>query len=202
MKVLRAVLVLSSVLLWLAVALNVWGALPACGTERWDVKTLSDFDGQRLDSVLLTDVSNLGRIVRPPGWSIEAPRLGIERQIYQVRASIVYAAIEGDSDVHLALQEIGLPEADGKLATMIAEAADPLCAPRSYHIHEIINTRVALRHQIGGAITKASVHQLVGYLVQVTGVLFFDVQHGQYGAARNNAELHPILDIQFLKKVR
>jgi len=70
-RALVVVLIMWSVLLWLGIALNVWGALPACGTERWDVKTLSDLDAQRLDSVLLTDVSNLGRIVRPPGWSID-----------------------------------------------------------------------------------------------------------------------------------
>jgi hypothetical protein len=29
--------------------------------------------------------------------------------------------------------------------------------------------------------------------VRVTGVLFFDFPHGQFGHARNYAELHPVL---------
>jgi hypothetical protein len=34
-------------------------------------------------------------------------------------------------------------------------------------------------------------------LIRVNGVGFFDRPHGQAGAAPNNLELHPVLEIQF-----
>lgn len=45
--------------------------------------------------------------------------------------------------------------------------------------------------------TVSTSFQTANIPVQVTGVGFFDFSHGQHGAAPNEIELHPVLDILF-----
>jgi hypothetical protein len=47
-----------------------------------------------------------------------------------------------------------------------------------------------------GAPTDA--RQPLGAVAYISGVGFWDVPHGQTGAARNYAELHPVTGIRFL----
>ena len=42
-----------------------------------------------------------------------------------------------------------------------------------------------------------NVFQTANVPVQVTGVGFFDILHGQTGVAPNGIELHSVLDVQF-----
>ena len=50
--------------------------------------------------------------------------------------------------------------------------------------------RAELERAVGGPVGGSWIHPRL--LVRVTGVLFFDFPHGQYGHARNYAELHPV----------
>jgi hypothetical protein len=117
--------------------------------------------------------------VRPPAYLPEM-RLPFERNVYTVVAQVVLVRLEEDSDFHVVLR-------DGAGRTMIAEAPLPACAPRATLVR---------RRQMGHA--RAAVRSC--RRASVTGVAFFDFDHGQTGVARNAIELHPILKFRCLAR--
>jgi hypothetical protein len=146
----------------------------ACGVERWTVKTLQD--RPRLIPVRYTTIAFL--VSRPAPTTLPDTRLPFERHIYRVRAAVTLVRQEDDSDLHVVIED-----AHGR--TMITEAPLPACAPRA---------TLARRRQM--AQTRAAVR--VCARASVTGVAFFDFQHGQTGVAPNAIELHPILGFRCL----
>jgi hypothetical protein len=84
---------------------------------------------------------------------------------------------EADSDLHLVLQ------ADGQ--QMIAESPAPSCDSKA----------TPLRRQ---QMTAARARVRVCARAHVTGVAFFDFDHGQTGVAPNAIELHPVLGFRCL----
>jgi hypothetical protein len=92
-------------------------ATPACGLERWTVKTLQD--RPRLLPVRRSSVVALTNLPAPVVLPIS--RLPFERRVLRVVAQVVLIRPEADRDLHLVLR-------DGD-RTMIAEAPDPTCAP-------------------------------------------------------------------------
>jgi hypothetical protein len=146
----------------------------ACGVERWTVKTLQD--RPTLLPLLRTTVSYL--VSRPAPARLPDSRLPFERHLFQVTASVILLRHEADSDIHLVLQ-------DQAGQQMIAEAPLPSCAP---------NATPLRRMQMG--LARAAVRLCTR--ATVTGVAFFDFQHGQTGVAPNAIELHPILGFRCL----
>lgn len=145
-----------------------------CGTERWTVKTLQD-----KPRLLPTRKATIGFLVsRPAPTSLPSTRLPVERHVYRVSAAVVLIRHEADSDFHLVLRD-----ASGR--TMIAEAPLPSCAP---------GATAARRRQM--AVVRSAVR--VCARATITGVAFFDFQHGQTGVAPNAIELHPILGFRCL----
>jgi hypothetical protein len=53
------------------------------------------------------------------------------------------------------------------------------------------------REKFDARLTALTFFQTVSIPVRVTGVGFFDFEHGQTGVAPNAIELHPVLDISF-----
>ena len=147
----------------------------ACGVERWTVKTLQD--RPRLIPVRDTTIAFLTS--RPAPSSLPDTRLPFERHIYRVHAAVTLVRPEDDSDLPVVIE-------DGKGRTMITEAPLPACAPRA----------TALRRKQMG-VARAVVR--VCARAVVTGVAFFDFQHGQTGVAPNGIELHPILGFRCLR---
>jgi hypothetical protein len=97
------------------------------------------------------------------------------------------AGPHGDSDYHLVLKDQG-----GQ--TMIAEIPSPKCVgPNSPFLARIAQART----QFDTHFNVTGSFQVVNEPVRVTGVGFFDFQHGQRGVAPNAIELHPVLDIEF-----
>jgi hypothetical protein len=95
-----------------------------------------------------------------------------------VIAAVVLVRPEDDSDLHLVLQQGG--------NHMIAEAPAPYCDRRAKpRLHR--EMAVARRHV--RLCSKA----------RVTGVAFFDFDHGQTGVAPNAIELHPVLGFRCLR---
>ena len=68
---------------------------------------------------------------------------------------------------------------------MIAEAADPACAPRALPLR---------RRQMAGVRRVVRLCWAV-----VVGVAFFDFLHRQTGVAPNGIELHPVLGFRCLR---
>jgi hypothetical protein len=90
---------------------------------------------------------------------------------------VVLVRPEDDSDLHVVLQQGG--------NHMISEAPAPYCTSRATPLR---------RRQM--RIARSHVRLCVR--ARVTGVAFFDYDHGQTGVAPNAIELHPILGFRCL----
>src|SRR3954454_20531840 len=148
-----------------------------CGVERWTVKTLGD-----RPSLLRSRRASIESLVgqaTPEG--LPQTRLAFERHIYRVTAAVTLVRPEDDGDFHLVLQ-------DGAGRTMIAESPLASCG-RSATAHR--------QRQIDAARARVRLCPRA----EVTGVAFFDFQHGQTGVAANGIELHPILAFRCLSGV-
>jgi hypothetical protein len=145
-------------------------AAALCGVERWSVKTL--MDRPRLLPLKVTTIAYLTS--RPAPASLPSYRLPFERHVFQVRAHIDLIRLEADQDFHVVLS-------DPQGRTMIAESPAPGCTS---------GATPSRRSQMASA--RRAVRSCPG-LATVTGVAFFDFNHGQTGVAPNAIELHPIL---------
>jgi hypothetical protein len=145
----------------------------SCGVERWTVKTLQD--RPTLLPARATTVRFL--VSRPAPHPLPTTRLPFERHVYIVIAAVTLVRQEADSDLHLVLQ------ADGQ--RMIAESPAPSCDSKA----------TPLRRQ---QMTAARAQVRLCARARVTGVAFFDFDHGQTGVARNAIELHPVLGFHCL----
>jgi hypothetical protein len=162
------------VAVWLDAGASAAGGGPSdvvsgsCGVERWTVKTLQD--RPTLLPPAATTIHFL--VTRPAPPTLPVTRLPFERHVYTVRASVTLVRQEQDGDLHLVLRA----GADH----MIAEAPAPSCDSRATPLR---------RAQMTAARTRV---RLCAH-ARVTGVAFFDFDHGQTGVAPNAIELHPIL---------
>jgi len=145
----------------------------ACGVERWAVKTLQD--RPHLLANRLTTVKYL--VTRRPPSYIPSTRLPFERHIFTVVARVTFGREEADSDYHLILSEGGYH--------MIAEAPASYCDRRAKLLYR---REMAIARRRARSCARA----------RVTGVAFFDFDHGQTGVAPNAIELHPILGFSCL----
>jgi hypothetical protein len=111
-------------------------------------------------------------VTRSAPSTLPSTRLPFERHVFSVTAAVTLVRQEQDGDLHLVLQA----DADH----MIAEAPSPSCDSRATPLR-----RKQMSKARGGV--RLCAH------AQVTGVAFFDFDHGQTGVAPNAIELHPIL---------
>ncbi|HEY4800160.1 MAG TPA: hypothetical protein VII99_13855, partial [Bacteroidia bacterium] len=132
-------------------------------------------------------IAHLVSITTPTPSTTMARYQPVEDSTYIVTTKITIKKAETDSDFHLVLS-------DGT-HTMIGEIPDPICASvvASPHASQF----QACRNFINANIAKGNVSSVNIGMVTITGVAFVDPPHGQTGAAPNNLELHPILDIHF-----
>jgi hypothetical protein len=116
-------------------------------------------------------------VTRPPPLALPYTRLPFERHIFRVTATAIEIRPEEDGDLHVILRD--------SLFHMIAEAPSPGCIARAKLVRKVqmLNARKAVR---------------LCRHATVTGVAFFDYQHGQIGVAPNAIELHPILKFRCL----
>jgi hypothetical protein len=158
------------------------------GTERWSQKVLVD---AAVSTINFTPISaNVAYMVgiSTPAPSTTAPRIaGVEDKTYNVTCKITIKKVESDNDYHLVMS-------DGT-HTMIGEIPDPNCSAASSSAY--VNDYIAARNFIDAHIASGNVSNVNLPNVVIYGVAFVDPPHGQTGAAPNNLEIHPILNIQF-----
>ena len=70
-----------------------------CGSERWDVKTLTDRGADALQPPQRATVEQLLSL-RPPRWSSYAPRHRVERLVVVVDVEVLAFKNEPDDDIH------------------------------------------------------------------------------------------------------
>lgn len=149
----------------------------ACGVDRWTVKILTDPDRDSVASTV--EPTSIAALVGLPAPRESRPprgRLGMERRTFRVRAILVETRPQSDGDLHLVLAD----PTDGT-KRLIAEIPDSVCALDSRHASDFAGARRAVARIANGL------------LVDVTGVAFWDSEHGQIGMAENGIELHPVL---------
>lgn len=182
----------------IAAALTI-GAVPApatpqaprgeCGVWRWGVKTLSDPDRINVDfDPQLTTVQALRtRDDQPSTLHTDSPRIWpVEKKTYTVKARVISAKIEDDSDIHLVISQ-----RNATSRKMIVEFPAPACVASPFKRPAIAAARQAMLANCG-RVSSSSFTQLSGN-VEVTRVGFWDEIHGQTGVAPNGIELHPVL---------
>jgi len=162
---------------------------PTCGgVERWSEKVLTDALANTINFTgSVTTIASLVSIVTPSPSSTMTRYPGIEDKTYSVTCNITIKKAETDNDYHLVLS-------DG-VHTMIGEIPDPVCSSAASSSH--VNQYIAARNFVDAHIASGNVYSVNIPSVVVYGVAFIDPPHGQTGAASNNLELHPILDIHF-----
>jgi hypothetical protein len=106
----------------------------------------------------------------------------------RLKAQIVGFKLEDDSDIHLILYWNG--------RYMIAELPFAACLPSTTRDRRaIVAARTTFVRRRG---VPSSRRQPLGAVALVSGVGFWDVPHGQRGAAQNYAELHPVTGLRLL----
>src|ERR1035437_3529910 len=161
----------------------------ACGgTERWAEKVLADALASTVNfTPVLSNVASLVALATPTPNPYMTRQAGVEDKVYQITCNITIKKSETDADYHLVLS-------DGT-HTLIGEIPNPVCSTAVATAHVIQYTTA--RNFIDAHIASGNVSNVNIGMVTVTGVPFVDPPHGQTGAAPNNLELHPILDIHF-----
>ncbi len=180
---------------------------PTCGVERWTVKVGSDMD---VDLVNLgvhvpTLISTLAALPAPSSTDIDlggpfannriAPT---ETTVFVIDATMTFYKKESDVDYHVVLD-------DGAGHTLISEIPNPACilAPSPLGSGRVLVPSplgagiAAARTKFDARLSAQTFFQIANIPVRVTGVGFFDFEHGQTGVAPNAIELHPVLDISF-----
>jgi len=160
-----------------------------CGVERWSVKTGTDPDARLVDQARVTP-TNIGTLralpapVQPPLNSRVKP---VETTAWSLDAILLRYKQETDSDYHLVLADTG-----GR--TLIAEIPVSECVGAS---SPFLPAMRAVRTAFTARFHPTPSFQRVSVTVHVSGVGFFDVDHGQSGVAPNAIELHPVLSIRW-----
>ncbi len=164
-----------------------------CGDERWQIKTLSDRDAVRVRTTpVRATISELGALPRPRVRA-SFPRFGpAEFTTYVIAGCLRGWKIEDDNDLHLVIVDGVQPGA----ATIIAEVPDPACEGvcRTRYGGAYADIRRRMTDAFGEpAVRLRRLRRMPR--VEITGVGFFDVVHGQTGRAPNAIELHPVLSM-------
>jgi hypothetical protein len=158
----------------------------SCGIEFWDTKVMRDpttATHQGADTVNLTPVkTNIPALIQLSG---PAGRRPAQQAMSLSGARLTAYKQEPDSDIHLVLTSTLASH-----PTMIAEIPDPQCAANSRVLAQITAARAAFVAQVGPPQTS---FVQTNVSVNLTGIPFTDVAHGQTGADPNQTELHPIV---------
>ena len=162
----------------------------ACGVERWFVKTLSDTDASsvNLSNVTSMSIRDLNGFAAHCSDLPERRSFAEEFRVFEVVGRITYVAHEDDRDYHIAIED---PSSPG--ASVVAELADTVCAGAV--VSPYLATLRTAEAMFATLRAGRSENSLVGTIVRVRGVGFYDFNHGQHGRSQNCIELHPIITI-------
>jgi hypothetical protein len=160
----------------------------ACGVERWRVKTLSDTMAGRVNFLPhATSVRALRRLRPPTSLPNTARVRPVETTTYRIHARLIESKFEEDSDFHLVIAD---PRTGG---TMIVEFPAFYCTLTTKRVLRLRMQAARLAFIRACGLPPSSDFKRLRGIATITGVGFFDYQHGQTGVAPNAIELHPVL---------
>jgi hypothetical protein len=153
-----------------------------CGTARWAVKTGSDDDIAAVGTQPIpVTVAELAAIPRPAVRFPNAKRVApYELRIFVVQARVARIRVEDDSDIHLLLRDLKLPN-----VTVMAEIPSGSCTTNRQFAERFEDARQALRGLPRNG------------MVEIAGIGFFDSFHRR-SRTRNGFEIHPVLSLRVL----
>lgn len=165
-----------------------------CGVERWTLKVGTDPAATGINLLpTLTTLQALHAIAAPTTYPATTRILPTEKTLYALKdVRLAFGRLENDSDYHLMLSDL--------VRTIITEIPFPTqganggCTTGSPWQCLITRARANVDAQ---NLNITSAGKNFNVVVSVIGVGFFDPEHGQYGAAPNTIELHPLLGICF-----
>jgi hypothetical protein len=111
----------------------------------------------------------------------------VETTTYRVHGRLVESKFEEDSDFHLVIAD---PRTGG---TMIVEFPAFYCTLTTKRVLRLRMQAARLAFIRACGLPPASDFKRLRGTATITGVGFFDFQHGQTGVAPNAIELHPVL---------
>ena len=152
------------------------------------MKTLSDPDARRVRLIPVpTTVESLAAFPRPQFLPAYGRAGRTETTIFCVEGWLKDFTTEADYDLHVIVGGL-----EDTTVTIIAEIPDARCsgACASGYGELYARARQAFENRLKTWTTDT-------LRLRIMGVGFFDRPHGQYGSARNNIELHPVLAIEF-----
>ena len=180
---------------------TAYAAVLCGGSNRWDVKTLSDLRGPDAPKLKRNaERRTINYLVTQEHGPIgkHTPRLlGVERTKYVLTdVTLIEAKVEEDQDVHLVIRDEQGEPGDH----MIVEFPNVdynVTAPTRYK-NQIAQARAdvaALIPQCRTGFKKGWAQFRDGTTATIRGVGFFDLVHGSnlHGVAENEVELHPVL---------
>jgi len=183
---------------------SAWRRVPAvvalatlaagCAFNRPAVKSLRDRDASqlRIDTAIDTSVAALNAIPAHCGPTGDHRVRDEEFRVYQVIGRIRRVKRERDHDIHIVLEDPDSPSLH-----LVIELDDPDFRGNAQSPYR--DRLAAARRMFDQLVDQAGARQLddlVGMVVSVTGVGFFDLNHFQVGRSRSCIELHPILAIE------
>ncbi|CAN5438636.1 hypothetical protein BH10BAC5_BH10BAC5_27430 [soil metagenome] len=167
-----------------------------CGTDRWDVKTLTDSASVKIDlsHAAYSTVFKQTQLASHNEVKGTTPRLEQEKKVYKIRCWLIEFKSEDDRDYHLVIRD------NTRNVTMVAEICDPTCpgVVNSPAYENFIKVREKFETYFAH---KKSKKNITNCHIQIEGVGFYDKEHGvsPTGNADNNREIHPITKFTFLK---
>jgi hypothetical protein len=160
-----------------------------CGTERWQVKTMTDVDAGKVQlAPVRSSIAELVSLPKPTRVGGNR-RAAAERRVATVDGYVVQVRNEADLDLHVVI-------ADDDGYTMIIEFPDQACLSGSRVFAQANSAKKQLIRLLGNDPVRGNLK------IRVTGVVFFDKFHNQSGVAANAVELHPVLAVQALEGAR
>jgi hypothetical protein len=169
-----------------------------CGTERWQVKTLTDSTVGNIDTSEVVKTINWVRTRTPPSQLPNSRRLiGVETMTLKITGVVLFFKKEtNDNDFHVVIAQV-----NNHAKTMIIEFPDSQCdhVCSSGFLQQMNEARQAFIARFGQPTTsfKSPDHPVK---VEVVGIGFFDRNHGQRGRALpSGIEMHPVLKFRALE---
>jgi hypothetical protein len=185
------------------------------GTERWNVKVANDPDAKEIDvsPPASSTVADLNAIV--PGPIDSGGRMKVEKRAYTVQGFLSFFKSETDGDYHVVITDTPFDFAKGSEPpngrSMVVEFPNPRCfagksgkGRRTSVLGQQIAAARAAFEQNSSGLDGRNIRRRIP--VTVTGVGFFDFDHGQTGRATPHPgmdgkgkvfELHPVTSISF-----
>src|SRR6185503_4646057 len=111
-----------------------------------------------------------------------------EFHVFEISGRVIFVAREDDRDYHVVLED-----PDDTTSSVVTELADTMCsgAAMSPHLAALRTVEGMFASVLNGAVPTS----LVGSMVRIRGVGFYDFDHNQRGRSKNCIELHPIVFI-------